>query len=90
MGIIIRKGTKPTVWVLKIWHKHGEEYEIFATKRAAERELRNWCENWWGDREDKYAPEVFPEDWPLDDILSSYFKGHDSEGFELEEEIVQW
>jgi len=82
----------PKVWVLKIWHKHGEDTYVCSTKREAKRLLLHFVEQWWDEVEDEignqsdgepYVPESAGEK------IEAYFEQkQDNEGYTIEEHDV--
>lgn len=58
-----------TVWVLHIHHKHGDDYQVYASKKGADEGLAEWCREWWDDAGyDKPAPEK------VADLIDQYFE----------------
>jgi hypothetical protein len=70
------------VWVLSIFHRHGEDISVYQTDKGALDALAAYCAEWWDNEcsrngEDRTRPD---DD---DDLIIQYFDGTDDESYEI-------
>jgi len=46
------------VWVLHIHHKHGDDYQAYASREGANDALAEWCHEWWEDTGEGEPPPI--------------------------------
>ena len=71
------------VWVVHISHKHGNNYDVYDSREAADAALYAYVVEWWGDTgPENYEGTEIPDDSDL--AVEQYFEGNYQEWMSIE------
>lgn len=77
--------TSPTVWVLHLHHRHGDDYSAHTTEESAQKTLQAYVGQWW--TEDGPTDQDLPDDPAV--AIAEYFENSDDEWYGLVKTVVQ-